>query len=513
MKISSIINFGISTINDGNKIFINIYSKITNVYNSFIGKQIIGSIQENLAEYVGYYALAALTGRVGNVVGGSVCKKVGKQMGYVLAVGAGAATGKHCLQENRKDFSHVLKVAILTTAVSGTTMFILPDALSYTGEVVGSAVGDYVGSLAGGILGGFAAIHYLGSQEVLWDQERPAYSYVTKTIQCMAAFMLLDLWRTPSEGVVRFVTDLTLGSLFYNALDILNGIDSFMNGQALDGLLSKNIDATSIVSRETVQQFLVFQAPQHLLQPEISKIVSQYVNASLAISPEPSTHLIDNQMNILLVCLIKGFNQYAGLIKQNTNITKAQHDVEQAFLKYEKEKEPVAKSNLKNQLEEAKVHLYKITKAFILAQDPLQKNLDLFLTGPLGQGGGEAPQKNPIQAMIDQQIPNWNNLLIGFLRKKEKKLLSFHITSDSWKQYSQEILQVHLPLIINLSIPFLLKKLPLQQFSFEEEEMRDVYKNISDLLVNHYCNVTKLKKINPLITKTLQHQIEHSKLA
>jgi hypothetical protein len=547
------INTNNSNIN--NSLIVRTTSTIKKTTSSLLAQTLIGSIKENIAEFAGYSALALLGGKITSYAGGIFLKGIGTLLGNGLAVGGGLTAGYLLLkdQNGQTNYLHIARNIALTAAASGLLLYTLPATLANAGEYIGAEGGEFVGALAGGIVGGFTAIRWLGSKEVLYNQQDPARTYAIKTIQCMAIFMLVDLYREPSEGgMIRPLTDLALGSLFYNVLDITDFIKNLKQGHGLDhclpnetGMLvndeiihrflaqqlaSQSVDdiakrvnlstlLTDSVSEKLIQ--LIDEAPlqliaSHFLQklkkmPLRSQAVENYASSQATKLLQPAietidskTHLIHTQANHLLTCVIKGFNQYMDLISQTESIQQAQSHFGKLFIEWEKEKDPAVKKEKEKNLQLSKQELISSIKEGLRKKNDLSRldyaelikdnlhfikdisssDYEKIIQSVLEKLSEKKHDPSFSSSIIHPHTDSIANVLLSTLQSLEKKIVGLTFTSESEKNYMKELVEIHMDSIIELATLQLLF-LNLDQ---NEQDTRDLYKNLSNLLFSHYCN-------------------------
>ncbi len=392
-----------------------------NIAYSLIGRTLTYSAKENIAEYVGYYSGAAVGSAIVSKIAGTAMKQLGRVTGYGVAVAAGAIVTKTAYQAGQSNPSW-MRTAI--AAALGIAMMIIlayfspSEMLGQAGEMFGTKAGSLIGGLAGAILGGFSAIFLHGSKENLWNKNDLLGSYTFKTIQCLIAFTLLDLWRSPSSSLFRSLfVDQAIGSLIYNAIDIGSFFKRLHEGKVLDevlpatlselipeqisrdslkdllakgasGLVISQAKLSTLISDQSQSSFIKeLQLP---LMEEIKKIIFDsslipleaeflhnqlkaliYPSAELVLkAQEPLTGAVKLGTNTLLNFSIQATNRYVQMIKQDGLIQQAQKEFDKAFSAWDNTSDPVAKKNLFQIFKQKKENL-KATINTSLYQDAM----------------------------------------------------------------------------------------------------------------------------------------------
>jgi len=514
-----------------------VYQRTTNCV---VGNLLIGSVKENIAECVGYYAAASIASPITAKITSAMLGKLGHLAGWSIALSpCAAAIGL----TKDKSYTTMLKTAAVATAVAIPLSQLLPDFLRELGTSIGSSVGSYAGLIVGGTLGGFAAIHLMGSAESLWNKEALPNCYVTKTAQCILGFLVLDMLRAPSSGVPRMILDQMVGSLLYNATDITRLVKSLMDRQALSDVLVSNISVKNLIPEDVARSVAtdainaaladavvnkakakvygaidakIQQAVENQCGPLLGEWVFDFLKHELkklgqiplvanqenylvdllkqqlkgcvdALLKQQEAHLgvLETTETFLLNVLIRSVNQYMQFVANHPGLPKAalEREFQRTFLSsnliglaLDNYKTIKKLANITSRLQEETLSPAELLRIFSLIEK--EKPFD-----------GQALARS-----LAEQIQKVEESVIGFSFSPSQPEL-------------QKMIDLHAPLIIKLVILNTLQGF----WKADEQEMRAFYKNLNQLFWSHYKG-----RLGAPIVETLQgvvdQQIEHATL-
>ncbi len=463
---------------------------------SLLSQIILGSIRENILEYLGY-SLGSIVGQklIGKIGGVALCS-MANMVGSTVFMLAGSNI---IIEVIRKPIDVLTLAKILTIiAITGLTIYAIPKTLAESGNQLGTFFGNTLGEIIGGLLGGFVAIHLNGSYEPLFslNKNNPnklndlSKGYVFKTIQCMVFFAIRDHFLYKSlGGLSGFIADLTLGSLVYNILDIVDIIKCIINGTLLNNSLPKKIN----IARFLHEYDKLFEQEYYWQTSEISPLISSLYNP-LDITKQWKIHHKE-LLNELIVIYIRLTNNYAKIIFSDANILDLQRGFNIIFVKWMNEKDKVKKQQYIDSLKVVKKDL----------SNAIEEKIKLYKLNFLSKDKEDKIIKNDfIKDIFDNKLKNKNidhlsEIIINEIKSLEEEIIGFSVTFDEIKIYLQKMLKLHaknITMLLNSSLDFT---------KLNKEEMQKFYLNISHLIVNHYSLIFPFKM--NFINKLLNNQI------
>ncbi len=514
------------------------------VSQSLLGQFIIGNIKENVLEEITCQLGSATGQKVFSKIGGIAIRSLAHMIVPTVILSAGCTI---IIETVRKPINALTLCKILTIiAITGATIYAMPETLAERGHQLGTLLGSNLGELAGGILGGFVAIHLNGSSESLLSLNESnrtplnniARGYTFKIIQRTAFLALRDyLLYRPAEGIIGFISDLTLGSLSYNVLDIVDAIKEIKNGKLLDNLLPIKIDSDLVIKKETIHAYLThpyltdeniaststrlfnyllknlplefehleqfLPGYDHVVLREIYQELVGMGESQLFLSLFKHLNLLEklknypkNLLDQLIVGFIRATNEYIKIIASDNKSLELQLQFNHTFNKWLKETHFNRKRNYRNLLDTVKTNLIKTIDKKIKVHNSQFSREETKTNLIKNKIIVKIFENDLINKIINQLLAN----TIDKVKQLEEKLIGIVITPEGSKIYLQEMLKLHAKQITTLI------DLPSHVIPLQETEVRQFYLNMGHLLTNHYS----LNRFS--ISQLLSHQILQAEL-
>lgn len=472
-----------------------VYKSGTSLYrvaNSVLGKKALASIRENLVEFYAYYVGAELTAPLGKEVGQDVGKAAGKA--FVLA----SALFASCVLKDLValipiNASPQVKTALHTAASIGGGLLIgnlaagavTPFAMG-AGELVGENIGYYIG----GIITSYVGIRLFGSDEAFWYAPSFLKTYPVKTAISMAGTALITQ-QAPflQNNYTQFLTDLAIGSLIYNSLDLGEASLNMQRGHFLDRVLPKKIVVPGLVKK-------VVEVSHHLVDQEMEKMAMKalfddsqfhkvvslplllYAKQAEALPIECMRDFTEEKLSNLLM---RGVNLYMAVLQKHPDIF----------------------SNMPTILErskQAQTLFNTILSLQRLEEDGVWSPLFTFLTKSIFSDSKPVISPEEIDSLTERVVEGISN--------QEQKLFGFCLSGSREREKIQTFLQTHLQPIIYCT----LFCLPTLAIPLAEAEARTFYSSSLSVAPEYYNRVIG-KTAAGWMGRFLKHQASHSQLS
>jgi hypothetical protein len=212
------------------------------IANSILGRKAILSIRENVVEFALYYIGADAAAPYGSRAG----RRIGESTAQLVCLG-GSALGSFYVAKiaaSKLDSLPPATRKLLQASIFLGTSCCLFALVSNPGIALGTAMGEilgeYIGYYSGGILLAYFGIKFCGSEEVLIQASHIVRTYPVKTLVSMAGTYYIDSqFPMLQNNYTQPVSDLILGSLIYNSLDLAEMTIKIQSGNFLDGVMVK----------------------------------------------------------------------------------------------------------------------------------------------------------------------------------------------------------------------------------------------------------------------------------
>lgn len=481
--------------------------RIWKIGTSVLGKKAMLSIRENVAEFVAYYAGAELAAPYGKRVG----SKAGAFAGATATAGLTIVTAHNVATYTQqytthltRPIQHLISAAIITSIICCISN-LTGESSQEIGAHVGGVLGEAIAYYGGGILAAFLAIKLTGSEEIFWQHSSKTRTYPVKTIVSMAGTAAINI-RFPilQTRYVQPLTDLIIGSLIYNSLDLAETCIKIKQGKLLDGTLPKKLpalgylDAAQLINRSIdsiVCKDGVFAncfIPD--LMPHLRSFLKNLSNTHIHGKSPALDCLKDLTAQKASEAIMRGTNLYFEILQYHPDIL----DHAETFASFLEAIPSVLEQPLQSNL----LQNYSAFRNHLLTQ--------LFekLTGT--HFGPNLPSNLPKipRFITSEHIDYLTEKYMKQVQSLEEASLGFPLSGEREREKIHAFLESHLENIVKC----ILLCTPIATIPLQDQEIRNFYTNLSEILAYHYTSVLG-STLSAGITAFLKHQASNSDLA
>ena len=497
---------------------------IYKIGNSTLGRKSILAIRENVAEFVAYYAGAELAAPYGKRAGA----KFGELAGKTTIVATACIAGKGLVYLVSHTTSRLspraqnLISATVFLAAGGLVVATISNPLILSAAAAGELLGEYLTYYGSGIVCAFFAIKLSGSEEIFWQSSSKIKTYPVKTIISMAGTLAVNA-RFPllQNDYTQPITDLALGSLIYNSLDLAEAYLKIRAGRFLDGVLVRQLPdpgAFEILLRAGSHQ-LVDLSVEQLTTATILKRPSFLCRLLPDIVPTLQRHLKDLADRHLdpaapaLSCLrtltekeasamiMRGANLYMAILERYPD---AFSKAETALACLQSGATALTAMQAFDPLRRARAVYqdFRNHPLTVILQEFSDIPLDIFQ-----QDNISLPPLDLPKFITPENIESLTENLMLWIRRQEEELCGFPLSGDRERQKIHTCIENHLENIIRCAI-LCAPSIPVP---LSESEGHNFYANLFRILPDHYSDLLG-KSSTGYIAQILKHQAKHSEL-
>jgi len=487
--------------------------RILKIGTSVLGKKTVLSIRENVAEFIAYYVGAELAAPYGKKVGSQAGAFVGTAATAGLALVAVNNTASYLKQRTAhlsRPARHLISAAMLISIICCISD-LTGESFQEVGSRIGGLLGETIAYYGGGILAAFLAIKLTGSEEILWQHSSKIRTYPIKTIVSMAGVAVINE-RFPilQTRYVQPVTDLIIGSLIYNSLDLFEAYLKMREGRLLDGAFPKalpdpgyfdaalkpashqlvDVSVGSMVCRDSAFLTSLLSDLTPLLQSSLKDLCDSYI-PSQSPSFDQLRHLTAQKAS---EAIMRGVNLYLEILELHPDILNHAGTAAN-FLER-------AASVLDQPLQSDPLQRYSAFRKHLLTQ--LFEELTNVKLGP------DLPSDLPKipRFITPQHIDFLTERCMEQIQSTEEATFGFSLSGEKEQRKLHAFLERHLENIVKCIILCA----PATPVPFQDREARNFYANLMGILANHYNSVLG-PTLSSGIADFFKHQASHSDLA